>query len=159
MRLLYSVQSWDLSANELRKIESIWHSFLRKMVNNGFKRKNVPTEYLKARKDAKKKNLTIQEPEDLDWAYFYDNATLRSITKTTSISSFCKIQHFKYIAHVTRLENNSLQKQILFATDRKKNSRDFWIKFEKELGISKMQTQKMMQNKKEFMSLLHKTLT
>ena len=66
MRLLYSVQSWDLSANELRKIESIWHSFLRKMVNNGFKRKNVPTEYLKARKDAKKKNLTIQEPDDLD---------------------------------------------------------------------------------------------
>ena len=42
MRLLYSVQSWDLSAEELRKIESIWHNFLRKMVKNGFKRKNVP---------------------------------------------------------------------------------------------------------------------
>ena len=42
MRLLYSVQSWDLSAEELRKIESIWHNFPRKMVYNGFKRKMSP---------------------------------------------------------------------------------------------------------------------
>ena len=143
MRLLYSVQSWDLSASELKKIECIWHSFLRKMVNNGFKRKNVPPEYLKARKEAKKKNLTIPEPDGIDWAYFYDNAALRSITKTTPIAAFCKIQHFKYIAHVTRLDNNSLQKQFLFSTDRKKYSRDLWIKFE-NLGISRLQIQRMM---------------
>ena len=114
MRLLYSVQSWDLSAEELRKIESIWHNFLRKMVYNGFKRKNVPPEYLKARKEAKKKNLALPEPDDIDWAYVYDNASLQAITKTKAIADFCKIQHFKYIAHVTRLDNNSLQKQILF---------------------------------------------
>ena len=41
-RLLYSAQSWELSASELRKLETIWHGFLRKMINNGFKRKNVP---------------------------------------------------------------------------------------------------------------------
>ena len=41
-RLLYSVQGWELYACELRKIESIWHNFLRKMVAHGFKRKNVP---------------------------------------------------------------------------------------------------------------------
>ena len=54
-RLLYSAQSWELSAKELSKIETIWHGFLRKMVVNGFKRKNVPAEYLKARKEGKKK--------------------------------------------------------------------------------------------------------
>ena len=65
-RLLYSSQSWDLAASELRKLESIWHSFLRKMVTNGFKRKHVPPEYLKARKKAKKSKSTIPDPEGLD---------------------------------------------------------------------------------------------
>ena len=44
-RLLYSVLAWELYACELRKIESIRHNVLRKMVANGFKRKNVPLEY------------------------------------------------------------------------------------------------------------------
>ena len=73
----------------------------------------------------------------------------------TNISSFCRIQHLKYIAHVTRLENDSLQKQLLFTTNHKKYSRDPWIKTEKELKISKLQIQRTMQNKEEFMSLLH----
>ena len=112
--LCYSCQSWELSASELRKLESIWHSFLRKMVANGYRRKNVPAEYLKAKKNAKKSGEIVEEPDDLDWAYFYDNTTLRTITNTTNISSFCKIQHLKYLAHVTRLENSSLQKQLFF---------------------------------------------
>ena len=85
----------------------------------------------------------------------YSNENLRSITKTTNISSFCKIQHFKYVAHVTRLENSSMQKQLLFRTDAKKYSRDIWIKMERELSISKVQIQKTMQTKNKFMSLLH----
>ena len=35
-RLLYSAQSWELLASEIRKLESIWHGFLRKMVSNCF---------------------------------------------------------------------------------------------------------------------------
>ena len=154
-RLFYSAQSWELSASELRKLETIWHGFLRKMTTNGFKRKNVPKEYLKARKKAKKSNTSIPEPEDLNWAYVFSNEKLREITKTTGITNFCKIQHLKYVAHVTRLGNDSFQKQLLFATDHKKYSRDRWTQIEKELHISKMQIQKMMQNKKEFMSLLY----
>ena len=52
-RLLYSTQSWELTAAELNKIESIWHGFLRKMISSGFKRNNFPRDYLKARKKAK----------------------------------------------------------------------------------------------------------
>ena len=37
-RLLYSMQSCELSGTELLKIESVWHRFLRKVVRNGFKR-------------------------------------------------------------------------------------------------------------------------
>ena len=154
-RLLYSCQSWELSASEIKKLETIWHSFLRKMISNGFKRKNVPPDYLKAKKAAKKTGEIVPEPEGLDWAYIFDNNKLCEITKTTNITSFCRIQHLKYIAHVTRLDNDSLQKQLLFSIDRKKFSRDPWIKTEKELNISKLQIQKTMQDKNEFMSLLH----
>ena len=49
---------------ELRKLETIWHGFLRKMINNGFKRKNILKEYLLARKKAIKSNTTTApEPE------------------------------------------------------------------------------------------------
>ena len=129
------------------------------MLSNGFKRKNVPPEYLKAKKKTKKSNKVISEPVDLDWAFIFSNENLRKITKTKNITSFCKIQHLKYIAHVTRLENSSLQKQLLFTCDRKKYARDTWVKIEKDLNLSKMQIQKTMLNKKEFMSLLHQHFT
>ena len=154
-RLLYSCQSWELSAAEMRKLETIWYGFLRKMVSNGYKRKFVPPEYLKAKKAAKKTGEIVPEPEGLDWAYVFNNDKLCEITKSTNISSFCRIQHLKYIAHITRLENDSLQKQLLFSTNHKKYSRDPWIKTEKEMKISKLQIQRTMQNKEEFMSLLH----
>lgn len=60
------------------------------MISNGFKRKNVPTEYLKAKKKAKKSGQTIPEPDDLDWAYCYDNDTLGTISKTTIFHPFVR---------------------------------------------------------------------
>ena len=88
------------------------------MVKGGFKRKNVPAEYLKALKQSKKsrnKNKdVVPTPDDLDWSYVISNTKLLEITKTSPISNFCKTQHMKYLAHVTRLGNDSFQKQILF---------------------------------------------
>ena len=160
-RLVYSVQAREMTTKEYRKIESIWFSFLRKMVVNGFKRKNVPPEYLKAlkqsKKRAKKDQTPVPKPDDLDWAYVFSNKQLQDITKTKDITNFCKSQHMRYIAHVTRLDNDSLQKQLLFSNQHKKYARDRWIKLEKELSLSKMQIQKMMQNKKQFTSLLKTT--
>ena len=69
------------------------------------------------------------------------------------------MQHLRYVAHVTRLDNNSLQKQLFLSTDHTKYSRNRWIKMEKDLNISTMQTQKMMQNKKDFLSLVYQTFT
>ena len=129
------------------------------MVANGFKRKNVPVEYLKARKDAKKSNVTVPEPDDLNWSFVYNNSQLRRITKTKNITNFCKMQHLEYIAHVTRLDNGSFQKQLLFSCQHKKYSCDRWPKIEKDLGVCKIKIQKTMQNKKEFMSLLHHTFS
>ena len=90
--------------------------------------------------------------------HIFSNKRLQEITKTKDIGNFCKTQHMRYIAHVTRLDNDTLQKQILFSTNHKKYSRDRWIKLEKELSLSKMQIQKMMQNRKQFTSLVKKIL-
>ena len=121
-----SVQAWQLSAKEQNKIESLWHGFLRKMVTNGFKRKNVSKEYLNERKKAKSKKTKpdIPVPDDVDWVFLFSNNQLELITKTSNITNFCKTQHLKYLAHVTRLGNDSYQKQLLFSCDRKKFARD-----------------------------------
>ena len=126
------------------------------MVRNVFKRKNVQPEYLESLKKSKKSDNQeeIPIPDDLDWSYIFSNEQLSHITKTSDISSFCKSQHLKYVAHVTRLDNNSFQKQIIFSTDHKKFARDRWMKIEKELNLPKVQIQKAMQNKKGFTSLL-----
>ena len=47
--------------------------------------------------------------------------------------------------------------QLLFSNDHKKYARDRWLKIEKELNISKIQIQRLMQNKKEFTYLLNKS--
>ena len=96
----------------------------------------------------------VPKPDDLDWSYVFSNQQLKEITKTADISNFCKSQHMRYIAHVTRLDNNAFQKQLLFSTDHKRYARDRWLKFEKELNMSKLQIQNLMQNKKQFTSLL-----
>ena len=41
-RLLYNVQSWELSSNELQKLNTVWNGFLRKMTAGGYARKNAP---------------------------------------------------------------------------------------------------------------------
>ena len=151
-RLIFGVQAWELSLSELKKIEVIWHGFLRKMVTNGYRRKNVPDEYLQA----KKLNSNPPEPENLDWSYVYSNSDLEKITKTRGISNFCKCQRLKYIAHLSRLPNDSFQKQVLFSTNRKKYARDRWKKLEEELPIATFQLQNLMQNKNEFSSFLDK---
>ena len=130
------------------------------MVVNGFKRKNVPSDHLKALKRSKKSKKdtqpTVPKPDDLDWSYVYSNQQLKEITKTSDISNFFKSQHLRYVAHVTRLNNYWFQKQLLFSNDHKKYARDRWLKIEIELNISKIQIQRLMQNKKEVTSLLNK---
>ena len=97
--MLYSVQAWQLGAEEMRKLESVW-----RLVKGGFSRKNAPKN---------KKDLSIPEGE-VDWSFKLSNEAIREITKMTLIKNFCDMQHLKYIAHVTRRENSCLQKQFIF---------------------------------------------
>ena len=94
-RLVYSVQAREMTTKEYRKIESIWFSFLRKMVVNGFKRKNVPPEYLKAlkqsKKRAKKDQTPVPKPDELDWAYVFSNKHLKISQKQRTSPTFVKV--------------------------------------------------------------------
>ena len=149
-RLLYSVQSWQLSARELTKLDVIWNGFLRRMVKGGFKRRDVP-------RDRAERKQRIENNETLDWAYQITNKQLNKITNTTSIRSFCQIQHLKYIAHVTRLPNSALQKQFLFSTQRP-GTHCRWRKMSSLLGIDESQIRCTMRQRPEFLRLLDKVL-
>ena len=137
-RLLYCIQAWELTEKELGKVEVIWHSFLRKMVRRGFERKNAP-------------DRAECEGTDVDWSYRISNDRLRTITKTRPIRDFCLAQHLKYLAHICRLDNNALQKQVLFDT---MTPRTMWNRIEKILGVDVQQARKMMMAKTDFLRLM-----
>ena len=160
-RLTYSVQAGMLNASETTKLESIWMNFLRRLVRKGFERENVPQARRRARSRASRSSRSSQsepmeniEEEDIDWRFKLTNQNVLNITKSEPISKFCLGQHLKYIAHVTRLPNSSIQKQLLFGTNKKRYARDPWRKYEQVTGISKTQLQREMQNKQQFMSFL-----
>ena len=66
------------------------------------------------------------------------------------------MQHFKYIAHLLKLENNSLQKQTHFHENAKSSLLIIVKKIEKELILDRIQIKCITQNKKECPSLLNK---
>ena len=142
-RLLYSVQAWKLDSKEMQKIESVWCGFLRRMVKGGFSRRNAP----------KNKKDTSIPKEEVDWSYKLSNEMIRKITNTNRIKNFCAIQHLKYIAHVTRLGNNSLQKQFLFC-EASKNSSSRWKKLSELTLLDESQLRRVMIKRKEFQQLL-----
>ena len=99
-----------------------------------------------------KKDNSIPENEQ-DWAYKLSNEMIRKITRTTEIKTFCDKQHLKYIAHVTRLENSSLQKQFLFcSTSRTSSNR--WKKLAAISQMDESQLRRVMVKRKEFQQLL-----
>ncbi len=145
-RLLYSVQAWELSGAELQKIDVIWNGFLRKMIAGGYARKNAPLQ------SQRKKGIdpATQVKGVLDWAFKISNTRLHEITNTQPIQDFCHIQYLKYIAHVSRMKNDVIQKQVLF------DKRKTWRKMEELLGIDRQQALRSMLNKKDFTRLLER---
>ena len=139
-RLLYSIQAWHLLEGELKKVEVIWHGFLRKMVIGGFQRKNAPSH---SRRSAETDSQNHDETS-LDWSFKLSNERLRQITKTRPIRDFCFTQQVKYMGHVCRMDNSALQKQVLF--DRRA-SKTVWNKTERTLGIDAQQIRRTMMNK------------
>ena len=134
-RLLYGVQAWNLNEAQKNRLEVTWHGMLRRMINQGFKRKDT------------------KSGDDQNWAFKFSNEQLRGITKTQSIKKFIEVQQLKYTAHICRMGNDQLQKQMLFAEGNRYH-RSIWPKFSKLLNIDESQVRRTMMNRGEFQKLL-----
>ena len=138
--MMYGLSATVLSEAQLKKLESTWSGFLRRMVKNGFQRKNVNPN---------------GDPSQYDYSYVTNNAKLHQITKAKSIRDFYNVQFLKFLAHTVRGQNNSTQKQMLFAS-KKKYSRSIWVRVKDLLGVEESQAQRVMLIRSEFQALLRR---
>ena len=87
-----------------------------------------------------------------DYAYIYTNADILCICKTESISNFVMKQQLKWLAHVIRMDNSTLEKQTLFM----EGGKDVWRDFERYVCVDRTQLRKIMFDKKRFDGWLNK---
>ena len=71
-------------------------------------------------------------------SFKYSNEDLIRITGTASIRNYIQKQQLKFLAHVCRMNNYDMRKQILFAIEAK-HSQSIWSVLEKLLNIDKKQ--------------------
>jgi hypothetical protein len=131
-RMCYSVQAWTLKENEMKMFESKWNGFLRRMTNGGFLRKGDTM------------------------SFRYSNVDILRITGAKPIRSYILDQQIKYLAHVCRMNNTDIRKQVLFANGTK-SSISIWSAWEKMFKIDKSQLRKIMMDKKKFFDFLKST--
>ena len=93
-QLTYGCQTWTLTANQKDKVNSTYALMLRKMIRNGFRRK-----------------------ED-QWSYVWTNEAILKLCRTETVKIFVSCQQRKYLAHLIRCDDNSLIKRLLFNNDR-----------------------------------------
>ena len=134
-KLLYSVQAWQLSQEELRKLEVVYRNFLRKMIRGGFRK------------------VGANGAGKCEHAFVVSNKKLYEITRTRPLADFVNKQFLKYTAHVTRMSNSSWQKKLLFAKSRSR-IQSTWSKCQDLLQMDESQIRKTMQNPTEFGKLL-----
>ena len=126
-KLVYGVQSWQLTERQIAKLSSAWNRMLRRMVRGGFARK-FPD-------------------DDVDFSMKISNEKLFGITHSQPLSRFIKKQQIHYAGHVTRMGNTKWQKQTMFITN-ERNGRSYLRKYGEDLGgIDVSQTLRMMQDR------------
>ena len=129
-RLTYAVQTDRLKAGQKVTIDGVWTRMLRKMIKNGFSKisenSNVPK---------------------------YSNQDVLKICRTKSASTFCQVQHLKFMAHVARMDNDALQKQWLFT--QYPGTKCQWLPLANDLGIDPIQLRKTIFDKRKLNELLY----
>ena len=88
-------------------------------------------------------------------AYRYSNQDIIRITETTPIRKHIQQQQLKYLAHVCRMQNSDIRKQVLFAENTTR-SNSIWQRWEKVLHIDKSQLRKLMMDRKKFFDFVTK---
>ena len=89
-----------------------------------------------------------------DWAYKFSDEDIYIITKTSKIANFAERQHLKFIAHITRLQNDEPQKIMCFTTSKKRYARTQWSKLARSTGIDESNLRRNMYDRNGFKSWL-----
>lgn len=107
-RLTYSCQTWSLSTAQLNKINSCYINCLRKLLKNGF-----------IRKDGKflKKKDKYENDEVIEYSFRYSNDDVLKITKCENLEGFIMRLKTNYLAYLARQPNTTISKQLIFAVN------------------------------------------
>ena len=129
---LYSSQATHHTKAQENKLDALYNTFLRKMVNRGWAASIV---------DENENHTTTIK-----------NLELHRITKTEPVKNFVQKQFLKYQGHLTRLPNSKLQKRLQFTG----NSDTFWNKCGDLMGgMSAEQARRTLHDKKKLEHTLH----
>ena len=90
-RVTYSCQTWSITKTQLNRLQSLYMSFIRKMVNGGYKRKR----------------------ED-QWNYLYTNNYLLKVSGASNLTSFVQQQQYGFVIRIIGKENKSIVKRLMF---------------------------------------------
>ena len=90
-RVTYSCQTWSITKTQLNRLQSLYMSFIRKMVNGGYKRKG----------------------EDL-WSYLYTNDDLLKVSGASNLTSYVQRQQYDFAIRIIDKENKSIAKRLMF---------------------------------------------
>ena len=109
----------------------IYRSLLRKKVHKGYPK---------------------NDPQNAgDCSFIISNQRLYEITRTVALQYFIDKQFLKFQAHVTRPQNNKLQKQLQFMIPEVKYTQNLWNKHGKLLGgYDGIQARRLMQSRAKF---------
>ena len=125
-RLVYALQTDRLKSHEKTKVDSIWTRMCRKMVKGGFRRQTL------------------------------ESSNEDSICKTSSASVFCEAQHLRFIGHIARMDNDSPQKQWLFAKTKHGHTNQ-WISLARDWNMEPTQIRRTIATKQSIEELLNAT--
>ena len=112
-RLTYGSHAWRATGSEMNKLNSVYNSFLRRMVRNGFQRVNPPSmSKIGNHEDEADDNVE----EDVDWRFVISNTILYKITSTKPLHEYVEQQQHNWISHVIRKENHEPTKILTLHT-------------------------------------------
>ena len=95
-RLVYACQNWNLTQQQLGRLDVVYRNLLRRMVRGGF---------------------SFVNPDDNDYRYVINNNQLHNICGTSDVSFFIKSQQHHYVSHIIRMPVTRTVKLLTFNND------------------------------------------
>ena len=95
-RLVYACQNWNLTQQQLDRVNAVYRKLLRRMIRGGFKFVN---------------------PDANDYRYAISNAQLHGICGTSDVSFFIRSQQHHYVSHIIRMPVTRTVKLLTFNED------------------------------------------